>query len=556
MNILTKGMLLIAVPVAFQLVFLAVLLKAQKDAGDADWLAAHSKQVIAQAAVVEEPVLKELGEMRRAVILGDASSRGTASFWADVDGRTKALIDLVSDNKDQMARARTIQDEVGVFHAWVADLTKRIASGSRVRAEERIRDGSGKAIVDKMLSTMGEFLREEARLDRERTATALQARQDQRWMMVFAAVGSVIAGTIAAILFARSVGKRLAVLTANARCLADGTALAAPVMGSDEIAALDEVLHETGARLAAADASQKQLQAELHKRAEELAAVNETLRQQTQENEMFIYSVSHDLRSPLVNLQGFGKELRHACDNLGTVVEGVAVSEGDKKRLRDILELDIRDSLKYLQTAVTRAANIIDALLRLSRAGRVEYQKKRVDVAEVALRVVDAMQGTIRERGATVSIGGLAPAMGDAAAVEQIFGNLVGNAVNYLDGARAGKIEVGMVVAKLEVGSQKPEEGATQEQTPRMKVYFVKDNGMGIPAAYMPKMFTAFQRLHGNSVKGEGIGLALVRRMAERQGGQVWVESQEGVGSTFFVSLPEWNNGVRPDVPEEMRKDS
>ncbi len=73
-----------------------------------------------------------------------------------------------------------------------------------------------------------------------------------------------------------------------------------------------------------------------------------------------------------------------------------------------------------------------------------------------------------------------------------------------------------------------------------MNTYFVKDNGMGIPKAYINKVFTAFQRLHGEAVAGEGIGLALVRRMAERQGGKTWVESEEGVGSTFFVSLPGW----------------
>jgi signal transduction histidine kinase len=67
----------------------------------------------------------------------------------------------------------------------------------------------------------------------------------------------------------------------------------------------------------------------------------------------------------------------------------------------------------------------------------------------------------------------------------------------------------------------------------------VRDNGLGIPAAYMSKVFRAFQRLHGEVAKGEGIGLALVRRMVERHGGRVWVESAEGAGSTFFVVLPE-----------------
>jgi len=72
-----------------------------------------------------------------------------------------------------------------------------------------------------------------------------------------------------------------------------------------------------------------------------------------------------------------------------------------------------------------------------------------------------------------------------------------------------------------------------------MRTYYVRDNGLGIPKAYMSKMFSAFQRLHGDRTKGDGIGLALVRRVTERHGGRTWVESEEGVGSTFFVTLPE-----------------
>ena len=72
-----------------------------------------------------------------------------------------------------------------------------------------------------------------------------------------------------------------------------------------------------------------------------------------------------------------------------------------------------------------------------------------------------------------------------------------------------------------------------------MRTYYVRDNGLGIPDACMPKMFSAFQRLHGDRAKGDGIGLALVRRVTERHGGQAWVESAEGAGSTFYVTLPE-----------------
>jgi signal transduction histidine kinase len=196
-----------------------------------------------------------------------------------------------------------------------------------------------------------------------------------------------------------------------------------------------------------------------------------------------------------------------------------------------ILDGDVRESLHYLRTAVTRAASIIDALLRISRVGRLEYQWQRVSVGRVVGRVVDALRGAISERQAVVTVRELPPAWGDPAAVEQIFSNLIGNALNFLDPARNGRIEVGAL---------EPEPvDETDPRAVRMRTYYVRDNGLGIPAAYMSKVFRAFQRLHGEVARGDGIGLAVVRRTVERHGGRVWVESAEGAGSTFFVALPE-----------------
>jgi signal transduction histidine kinase len=333
--------------------------------------------------------------------------------------------------------------------------------------------------------------------------------------------------------FARSIGRRLEVLTDNAERLGNGRQLAAPLSGSDEIAALDAVLHQTGARLREAESEQALLKARLEARAGELAGVNEELRQETQDNEMFIYSVSHDLRSPLVNLQGFSKELQVSCDELDSIVVAAKLPEAEHRRMVHILDGDVRESLHYLRTAVTQAASIIDALLRISRAGRLEYQWQRVSVGRVVGRVVDALQSAIGQRKAVVTVRELPPAWGDPGAIEQIFSNLIGNAINYLDPARHGRIEIGALEPELE---------ALDEREPRAlrtRTYYVRDNGLGIPAAYMSKVFRAFQRLHGDVANGDGIGLAMVRRMVERHGGRVWVESAEGAGSTFFVVLPE-----------------
>ena len=120
----------------------------------------------------------------------------------------------------------------------------------------------------------------------------------------------------------------------------------------------------------------------------------------------------------------------------------------------------------------------------------------------------------------------LPEACGDPTAIEQIFGNLLSNAVKYLDPARPGQIEIGD-------GASLPGE------TPAgLQRYYVKDNGLGIPEAYHARVFAAFNRLHAAAAPGEGIGLALVRRMVERHGGSIWLESAPGVGTTFFVTLP------------------
>jgi signal transduction histidine kinase len=202
-----------------------------------------------------------------------------------------------------------------------------------------------------------------------------------------------------------------------------------------------------------------------------------------------------------------------------------------------MIQVDMGESIKFIQTAVTRLSSIIDALLRLSRAGRVEYRYQMVEVRPIIDRVVAALRGTIDERNASVIIGELSQVWGDPTAVEQVFANLIGNAVNYLDKSRPGVIEIFVV-------------DHDPSMTPSQVVFAVRDNGLGISEQYRSKIFNAFQRLHGDVAKGEGVGLALVQRMVERHGGRVWFESQAGVGTTFFVAFP--GDGTDTEVPESM----
>ena len=196
----------------------------------------------------------------------------------------------------------------------------------------------------------------------------------------------------------------------------------------------------------------------------------------------------------------------------------------------------MRESVGFIRTAVGRLSRIIDALLRLSRAGRVEYQPQRLDVAAIAQRVVDALHATRSTRGRRqVIVGELPPAWGDPTAVEQVFANLIGNALNYLDPARPGRVEV---------GCQPNGRGDRATRT-----YFVRDNGLGIPAAYQPKLFQAFQRLHPDKAPGEGIGLAIVRRVLERLGGTIRVEVGSPGEGTTFISLYRLASGRQDGGP-------
>src|SRR5690606_22182785 len=122
------------------------------------------------------------------------------------------------------------------------------------------------------------------------------------------------------------------------------------------------------------------------------------------------------------------------------------------------------------------------------------------------------------EHRARVEVGPLPPAWGDPTALEQIFANLLINAVQYLDPARPGLIEVGALEADADTDADTDADAA--------RCYYVRDNGQGIPEPYVEKVFAVFQRLHKEAGPGEGIGLAIVRRVVERLHGRIWVESE------------------------------
>jgi PAS domain S-box-containing protein len=259
----------------------------------------------------------------------------------------------------------------------------------------------------------------------------------------------------------------------------------------------------------------ERLTRELEARVTELAAANRELAQKSAENESFVYSVSHDLRSPLVNLQGFSQELALTSGDLEQLLSTAAIPPDTRDKALSLLKSDLAESIAFIRNAVRHLGNIIDGLLRLSRLGRVEYQIAPVDTAGLLADILSAMHSSVEAAGATIEVRQLPVVMSDRNALGQVFANIIGNALKNFDQQRPGVIEI----------------SASAEDPP---VFSIRDNGVGIPKEFQPKLFQVFQQVHQPSSRGEGMGLAIVRRIIERHGGRVWFESSPRIGTTFF----------------------
>lgn len=220
-----------------------------------------------------------------------------------------------------------------------------------------------------------------------------------------------------------------------------------------------------------------------------------------QELEAFSYSVSHDLRAPLRGIHGFS--------------QAVLEDYGDR------LDPQGADYLGRVCAAAERMGVLIDDLLELSRASRVEMQRDRVDLSRLAERIAAELTASDPERHVEFRIAAGLACEGDRRLLEVALQNLLGNAWKFTGKRDRAVIEVGRT--------------DTAE-----RAYFVRDNGAGFDMSYADKLFDPFQRLHEvRDFAGSGVGLALVQRIIRRHGGRVWAEGLVDRGATFYLTLPD-----------------
>jgi signal transduction histidine kinase len=252
---------------------------------------------------------------------------------------------------------------------------------------------------------------------------------------------------------------------------------------NDELGKLAKELNRSAALI---EANRKKLNEEL---IDELKAKNAEL-------ERFVYTVSHDLKSPLITMRGF----------LGLLDKDL--KSGDFVRMRT--------DMKKIFNATETMSVILDDLLELSRIGRLVNPAEEVSLGKLANEIVDQLEKNIKDLGIHVEIKPELPLVfADPQRLLEVFQNLIGNAMKFMGDQQKPRIEIGAKKSGSDT------------------ICYVRDNGAGIDAKHHDKIFDLFSRLNPE-IEGTGVGLAIVKRIIELHGGRVWVESEgAGKGSIF-----------------------
>ncbi len=258
------------------------------------------------------------------------------------------------------------------------------------------------------------------------------------------------------------------------------------------------------------------------KRAEEhLQRYAAELERSNEEVKNFAYIVSHDLRVPLVNLKGYTSELQSALGVIGTQFDAALPHLNDEARSDVAMALheDVPEALEFITNSVSRMDGFINAVLILSRLGRRELKPEALDMEALVQINLENLSHQIQERGITVTVGSLPEVVADRTSMEQIVGNILGNAVKYLDPDRPGEIEI------------------NAERNHQETIFRIRDTGRGIAKDDMHKVFAPFRRAGKQDTPGEGMGLAYVQTLVRRHGGRIWCESEPGKGTTFIFAI-------------------
>jgi signal transduction histidine kinase len=272
---------------------------------------------------------------------------------------------------------------------------------------------------------------------------------------------------------------------------------------SQQLAATHVELERAHAELAAANRN-------LEERVAERTA---DLREANDEIQRFAFIVSHDLRSPLVNIMGFTSEMEALQADIFAETPQTPEQRAQQRR-------EVNEALGFIKSSIGKMDRLINAILGLSRAGRREFTPQPISLATLLTSMSKDVAHRLQEVDGAIEVGPLPDISSDRLALEQIFSNLIDNAIKYRSSDRPVRIRV------------------DSEERGNFAVIRVADNGRGIDAKDYERIFELFRRAGRQDRPGEGIGLAHVRTMVRRLGGTIRVDSELGQGTTFTIILP------------------
>jgi signal transduction histidine kinase len=244
-----------------------------------------------------------------------------------------------------------------------------------------------------------------------------------------------------------------------------------------------------------------------------------------EEIQRFAYIVTHDLRSPLVNIMGFTRELEVGVGALRKLIDDdvaeTARDAGVVEAAKQAANEDLPEAVKFIRASTSKMDGLINAILKLSREGQRKLTPERIELDKLIDDAVGSVKHVATDAGARIEVGSRFPIIvSDRVALEQIIGNLLDNAVKYFQPGRPGIITI-----RVEEGRDRVE-------------LVVSDNGRGIAPNDHGRIFELYRRAGAQDRPGEGIGLTHVRAVVLRLGGNITVQSTLGEGATFKVDLP------------------
>lgn len=262
--------------------------------------------------------------------------------------------------------------------------------------------------------------------------------------------------------------------------------------------------------------SEGALEKKVLERTAELEKLNAELKRSNQNLEEFAYAASHDMKEPIRKIHFFADRL--------------------KERLLDKMEEEDRRYFERLEAGTKRMATLIDDLLLYSHVNRGLASVEPVDLNQMLSFVLDDLELHIEQKGARVEAGPLPLVNGRPRQLQQLFENLIGNALKY---SRADQPPVVRITSRLVDGSARGIHATALNRDKKYHLIEISDNGIGFDPEDAERIFNVFTRLHGNSLyRGTGVGLSIAQKVVENHDGLIWAEGKLGTGATFFVLLP------------------